>query len=177
MDDFPFQSAASPFCGLETTADGLWTGMGDADASSGLLGSLESGGALLNSSSWTISTEPGEGLRWNGVKNELLYDVGGVKGQTEAFQASSGLLCAAPKGKPAPTGFLGVKSDPDGPWVASVAPVIGTSAASRAGVSRAELGAISPPGFPLPSESAVTTGDLVCNRRLCLRFQNDCSGL
>lgn len=129
IDSHLFAGAADSALEMSPTEDepGLWLGVAEGDE--GFLGSLESGGALLNAGSWTISTLPGEeGLRWSGVKTEL-FD--GWAGQTANGKQtdSSPLSTSTPKPKsatPASTALTGVvKPDPEDGWTESVVPVVG----------------------------------------------------
>lgn len=149
MDTFAQQSYSSLFSGgsvedsifsllPSSTEDiimepGLWSGREGEGANEVFLGSLESGGVLLNPGSWSISTSPGEGLRWNGVgKTDVFDEWAGQaswalnKQTTTDFKCGRSTLTKQPskilKKSPTPMQLLSnIKADPEDSWTSSVA--------------------------------------------------------
>nr|AML78621.1 putative LOV domain-containing protein [Saccharina japonica] len=132
--DTAYFSPAHPFAGeIESVFGpgpaaedpGLWLASNDGDE--GLMGSFESGGALMNSGGWSISTAPGEaGLRWNAVKTEVFDELAGLAGGGGANKLNPlqpSVLPGTTKSKAGPAGFPGmVKTEPEEGWAELMSP-------------------------------------------------------
>lgn len=189
----PSDSPAQPFPGdvesvfgpAPTTDDpGLWLG-GSSDGDEGLLSHFESGGALMNSGGWSISTAPGEeGLRWNAVKTEVFDDWAGAAGGNGAKQSNTlqpPVLPGTNKTKAASAGFLGMaKQNPEEGWADLMSPSIAYASwppSSAGGFAAAVMTPNSPPCETVqPLVPALGAGEFVSILSFCFikLFLNFC---
>lgn len=154
----------------------LWLGGNDnLEGGWGSVGSLESGGALLSSGCWSISTEPGEeGLKWNGVKAELFSGASG--GFMKSVDTPGNGINGITKKAPSTTCLGTVKQESEQAWQSSVNDYSRTAGVIGDAVVGAKSTANSPP-CPQPSPQRLpSTGSLqgtdyrIINASVCLSF-------
>lgn len=201
MDTFAHQSSSSLFSGgsfedsvfsflPSSTEDiimepGLWSGREGEGANEAFLGSLESGGVLLNPGSWTISTSPGEGLRWNGVgKTELFDEWAGQASCALNKQTTTDIKCGRStltkqpskiiKTSPTPMQLLSnIKADPENSWTSSVA-TLGASGSGSPGAG--EYVSPSPAVSALNSPPITLRGLGYVSERVSQKLQSSTGG-
>lgn len=166
--------------GSEPSADdpGLWLAGNDGDE--GLLGSFESGGVLMNSGRWSISTAPGEeGLRWNAVKTEVFDEWAGLTGGGGANKSNPlqpSVLPGTTKSKAESAGFPGVKAGPDEGWAELISPPMALAFPPSAADGSAAASAATTPNSP-PSSipcGAVSSLAPALEGQSLLFFSRDC---
>nr|AML79079.1 putative LOV domain-containing protein [Sargassum hemiphyllum] len=142
----------------------LWLGGNDnLEGGRGSIGSLESGGALLSSGCWSISTEPGEeGLKWNGVKAELFSGASG--GFIKSVDAPEDGLHGISKKVPSTTCLGTVKQESEKAWQSSVSDFPRTAGVIGDAVVGAKSTANSPPCVHPPPQRLPSTGSLQVDR-------------
>lgn len=152
----PFAGEVESVFGPGPAADdpGVWMASNDGDES--MLSSFESGGALMNSGGWSISTAPGEEcLRWNAVKTEVFDDWAGLAsgGPNKSSPLQPPVLPGTTKTKAGSAGFPGVvKADPEEGWEELMAPPPAYSWPPSAAAGSAAVSAATTPNSP-PSSS------------------------
>lgn len=144
----------------------LWLGGNDnLEGGWGSIGSLESGGALLSSGCWSISTEPGEeGLKWNGVKTELFSGASG--GFMKSADTPRNGLPGISKKAPSTTCLGTVKQESEQAWQSSVNDFPRTAGVTGDAVVGAKSTANSPPRTHPLAQRLPSTGSLqgTCSR-------------
>lgn len=164
MEDGPTEAAGGssyPLYDLGAVDEGaLWLGGNDnLEGGWGSIGSLESGGALLSSGCWSISTEPGEeGLKWNGVKAELFSGASG--GFMKSVDTPGNGLHGISKKTPSTTCLGTVKQESERAWQSSMNDFPRTAGVIGDAVVGAKSTANLPPCVHPPPQRLPSAGSL-----------------